>query len=116
MLQSLSEASYAVKHVLKELETIKFEDIESFICSLGSRMFIDIESFGDIKIEDAIEILEVFQGFEALTNKPKGYGVKHIDYGTVGIKVNAHITRHKVCFQIGETPHANETAVLLLHN
>lgn len=54
-------------------------------------MFIDIESFGDIKIEEAIEILEVFQGFEALTNKPKGYGVKHIDYGTVGIKVNAHI-------------------------
>lgn len=33
----------------------------------------------------------MFQGFEALTNKPKGYGVKHIDYGTVGIKVNAHI-------------------------
>ena len=39
MLQSLSEASYAVKHVLNELETIKFEDIESFICSLGSREF-----------------------------------------------------------------------------
>ena len=39
MLQSLSEASYAVKHMLKKLETIKFEDIESLICSLGSKVF-----------------------------------------------------------------------------